>query len=128
MSPSTLLKRRRGNSFEMATLLCSMLIGAGFPAVVVSGVARADIVENNQRNVPYPHKIIEMNIDEEVKDNEKGEQLYKLRRMPDLESHLNENMTKLLREKAEEEQKIIDEIRKAELEVSLNIHTNIFLN
>ncbi|XP_065356734.1 coiled-coil domain-containing protein lobo [Calliphora vicina] len=116
MSPSTLLRRRRGNSFEMATLLCSMLIGAGFPAVVVSGVAHAHVVENNQRNVPYPHKIIEINIDDDVKGTAKTEQTYRLRPMPDLKSHLNENMTALLKEKAEEEQRIRDEIKRTEQE------------
>uniref|UniRef100_A0A1B0ESJ8 Putative dynein regulatory complex subunit 7 n=1 Tax=Lutzomyia longipalpis TaxID=7200 RepID=A0A1B0ESJ8_LUTLO len=30
ISPDTLLRRRRGNSFEMATLLCSLLLGSGF--------------------------------------------------------------------------------------------------
>ncbi|XP_037815223.1 coiled-coil domain-containing protein lobo-like isoform X2 [Lucilia sericata] len=100
----------------MATLLCSMLIGAGFPAVVVSGVARADTVENNQRNVPYPHKIIDIIIDDDKKGGVKAEQMYKLRQMPDLESRLHENMAQLLRERSEEEQRIQEEIIKAELE------------
>ncbi|KAM7359690.1 coiled-coil domain-containing protein lost boys [Cochliomyia hominivorax] len=114
VSPSTLLRRRRGNSFEMATLLCSMLIGSGIPAVVVSGVARADTVENNQRNVSYPHNIIEIYMDEEVKDIRKLERVYNLRRMPDLESHLNENMAELLRQREKEEERRQCEIRKAE--------------
>lgn len=119
MSPTSLLKRRRGNSFEMATLLCSMLIGAGFPAVVVSGVARSDTVENNQRNVPYPHKIVERNIDEDIKEKVNSENTYKLRSMPDLKSHLYENMNELLKQKAIEEQKIQNEKRKAKLEVCM---------
>ncbi|KNC28258.1 Coiled-coil domain-containing protein lobo, partial [Lucilia cuprina] len=116
MSPSTLLRRRRGNSFEMATLLCSMLIGAGFPAMVVSGVARADTVENNQRNVKYPHKIIDITIDNDTKDNVKAEQTYRLRQMPDLESHLHENIAQLLSERSEKELRIQEEITRAELE------------
>lgn len=55
ISPDTLLRRRRkGNSFEMATLLCSLLIGNGFRAMVVSGYATREVVNNNQERVACP--------------------------------------------------------------------------
>lgn len=117
MSPSTLLKRRRGNSFEMATLLCSMLIGAGFTAVVVSGVARAKVVENDQRSSPYPHKILELQAEGELTAKFQTGQTYKLRPMPDLESHLDDNLAKLLKKKADDEQRAKDEVTQREQEV-----------
>lgn len=56
ISPDTLLRRRKGNSFEMATLLCSMLIGSGFrTAVVVSGYATREVANNDQRRVECPY-------------------------------------------------------------------------
>ena len=126
MSPSSLLRKRRGNSFEMATLLCSMLIGAGLPAVVVSGVARTNIVENNQRNVPYPYEIIDLNVEKSYKQEDKAEQTYKLRPMPDLDSHLDENMAKILAQKESEEQRIRDEIARKELEVIFSHHLMLY--
>lgn len=39
ISPSTVLKRQKGNCFEYSTLLCSLLIGAGYDAYVISGYA-----------------------------------------------------------------------------------------
>lgn len=94
-----------------------MLIGAGFPSVVVSGVARADVIKNNQSKVPYPHEIVDININECEKEEVRRNQTYNLRAMPDLDSHLDEKMTKILEQKANEEQRIQDEIKKKELEV-----------
>lgn len=54
ISPDTLLKRRKGNSFEMATLLCSLLIGTGYSACVVSGYATREVTLNDQRRVDCP--------------------------------------------------------------------------
>lgn len=99
----------------MATLLCSMLIGAGYPAVVVSGVARAEVVENDQRKVPYPYPIIEEEIGVEEKPKPSTGQKYKLRPMPDLESHLEEHIAALKKEKADEEKRIKDELIQKEL-------------
>ncbi|XP_072342351.1 dynein regulatory complex subunit 7 isoform X2 [Scyliorhinus torazame] len=38
-SPTTVLKRQRGNCFDFSNLLCSLLIGTGFDAYCVSGYA-----------------------------------------------------------------------------------------
>lgn len=54
ISPKSLLRRRKGNSFEMATLLCSLLIGNGYRAMVVSGYASREVVNNNQERVECP--------------------------------------------------------------------------
>ncbi|KAH8406514.1 hypothetical protein KR215_003942 [Drosophila sulfurigaster] len=101
ISPDTLLRKRRGNSYEMATLLVSMLIGAGHPAMVVSGVARGHTVRNEQNNVPYPYPIEEVEAVEEKQENEEKSAKYKLRPLPDLESHLEEEMAEVHRQRAE---------------------------
>uniref|UniRef100_A0A1A9WTN8 Dynein regulatory complex subunit 7 n=1 Tax=Glossina brevipalpis TaxID=37001 RepID=A0A1A9WTN8_9MUSC len=116
ISPSSLLRRRQGNSFEMATLLCSMLLGAGFQAFVVSGVARAETVECDLRETPYPYELPAAKIEEEQKPKTTTGSKYKLRPMPDLRSHLEENMAELLRQKEAEEQKIKDEALQRTLE------------
>ena len=57
-----MLKDRKGNSFEIATLLCSILIGFGFPAMVVSGYATREVTHNDQRRVTCPYKIDEKKV------------------------------------------------------------------
>lgn len=39
MSPATVVRRQRGNCYEMSTLLVSLLVAAGYDAYVVSGYA-----------------------------------------------------------------------------------------
>ena len=39
LSPTTVLKRQKGNCFEYSTLLCSLLIASGYDAYVVNGYA-----------------------------------------------------------------------------------------
>jgi hypothetical protein len=39
LSPTTVLKRQKGNCFEYSTVLCSLLIAAGYDAYSVSGYA-----------------------------------------------------------------------------------------
>lgn len=82
-SPEMVLKSRTGNSFEMATLLCSILIGFGFPAMVVSGYATREVTTNDQRRVKCPY------IPEDKVEVEKVEELdpkYCLKDEPFLES------------------------------------------
>ncbi|XP_030383025.1 coiled-coil domain-containing protein lobo [Scaptodrosophila lebanonensis] len=110
ISPDTLLRKRHGNSFEMATLLCSMLIGAGHPAMVVSGVAREETVLNDQQTVPYPYAIVEVEAEEPEVKVEKAGVKYKLRPMPDLHSHLDEQMAEVMRLKTEEENRLQEEL------------------
>ncbi|KAK3597164.1 hypothetical protein CHS0354_038091 [Potamilus streckersoni] len=43
LSPTTILKRQKGNCFEYSTLLCSLLAGAGYDAYVVSGYATREV-------------------------------------------------------------------------------------
>lgn len=107
-SPEMVLKSRHGNSFEMATLLCSILIGFGFPAMVVSGYATREMTMNDQRRVkcPYiPQEKAEIEITQEVDPK------YRLKDAPFLKSRFlmqleqiksdaeNEVLSKLDREK-----------------------------
>jgi hypothetical protein len=62
LSPETVLKRRKGNSFEMATLLCSVLVGFGFPALVVSGYATREVTLDNQSRVVCPYTMEELDV------------------------------------------------------------------
>lgn len=70
VSPDTLLRRRKGNSFEMATLLCSLLIGNGFRAMVVSGYATREVVNNNQERVvcPFVPRVADEDVDSDDLD------------------------------------------------------------
>lgn len=89
----------------MATLLASMLIGAGHAAMVVSGVAREETVMNDQHNDVYPYEI-EDEEKVEVKQKKKKDDVdekYKLRPLPDLESHLEEDMAALHAQRAVEQ-------------------------
>lgn len=109
----------------MATLLVSMLIGAGHPALVVSGVAREETILNDQLAVPYPYPIVEVEVEEVKPKVEKPGQKYKLRGLPDLKSHLEEDMAEVHRQKEAEEKRIQDEIIRKQMEVRIDMHLRI---
>lgn len=50
-----MLKIRSGNCFEMATLLCSLLIANRYGAMVVSGYASREVTNKNQQRVICPN-------------------------------------------------------------------------
>lgn len=67
----------------MATLLCSILIGLGFPAMVVSGYATREVTTNDQRRVkcPYvPEELIK------AAEEEESDPKYSLKEPPCLKS------------------------------------------
>ncbi|XP_076878346.1 dynein regulatory complex subunit 7 isoform X2 [Brachyhypopomus gauderio] len=53
-SPTWVLKTQRGTSFDFSTLLCSLLLGAGYDAYCVSGYAVKDICLLNQSHQECP--------------------------------------------------------------------------
>ncbi|XP_031633973.1 coiled-coil domain-containing protein lobo [Contarinia nasturtii] len=55
VSPDTLLTLRSGNAFEMATLLCSLLIANRYGAMVVSGYASEVVTSCNQNRECCPN-------------------------------------------------------------------------
>lgn len=98
-----------------------MLTGAGHPAMVVSGVAREEIVVNDQLAIPYPYPIVEVEAEEVPPPVEKQGQKYKLRGLPDLTSHLEEDMAEVHRLKDAEEKRVQDEIIRKQMEVSMHL-------
>lgn len=102
ISPDVLLKRRKGNSFEMATLLCSLLIGTGFSAYVCCGYATREVSKNDQRRVVCPNipkDVIE--IDDTNEDS--------LTMIPDLKSNFLIEKERMELEKELRKQKRIDD-------------------
>lgn len=102
----------------MATLLCSLLIGHGFDAFVVSGYASREVTTNNQSRVLCPSiskKIKERaeRLAEELKDNVeelRQESKYKLRDPIDLKSKFLKQLDEEERQRiAEEEEKAAKE-------------------
>jgi len=53
-SPMTIIRRQKGNSFDYATLLCSLLLGAGYDAYVVSGYASRELCNMDQTREVCP--------------------------------------------------------------------------
>lgn len=99
------LKTRKGNSFEMATLLCSILIGFGFPAMVVSGYATREVTSNDQRRVKCPYIPENVTLPENVKDLDPK---YRLRERPFLKSRF---LMKLEENRLQAEKAKLDEIQ-----------------
>lgn len=99
-----------------------MLIGSGFPAVVVSGVARRHVILNDQTQSKCPIEGTEE--DESLEDlpgtieNTK----YLLRPMPDLTSHLEEHIAVLQKKKDEDEKNRLAGEEQARLDY-LDLHT-----
>ncbi|XP_058837675.1 coiled-coil domain-containing protein lobo [Topomyia yanbarensis] len=114
LSPDTVLKRRKANSFELATLLCSYLIGNGFAACVVSGYATREIVNNDQRRVscPYVPCPVQEHIEDEVTEPSK----YQLRELPDLRSRYLLELEEEKQAKIREEARKLEEARLKEIE------------
>lgn len=65
ISPPSVLKRQKGNCFEYSTLLCSLLVGAGFDAYVVSGYATHEtcLADESREICPLMKKKEEVSID-----------------------------------------------------------------
>lgn len=100
------LKSRKGNSFEMATLLASILIGFGFPAMVVSGYATREVTTNDQRRVKCPY------IPEDVLELEQLEEpdpKYRLKDSPFLKSRF---LMQVEKKKVDAENEIAAEIER----------------
>ena len=47
VSPTLVLKQQRGNCFDCAVLLCSLLVGVGYDAYCVCGYATEDVSQHN---------------------------------------------------------------------------------
>ncbi|KAK3093928.1 hypothetical protein FSP39_021907 [Pinctada imbricata] len=117
ISPTTVLKRQKGNCFEYSTLLCSLLIGAGYDAYVVSGYATKEtcLADESRDICPLLKK------KEEIKAEEKKKEIKKYNVKPprDLRSKFElkqEAKRKAEKEAEEEKRRKEEEERIAELE------------
>jgi len=54
VSPATLLEMKAGEPFDYATLLCSLLIGAGYDAYVVYGYATKRMTLKDEERIKHP--------------------------------------------------------------------------
>ncbi|CAO1418704.1 unnamed protein product [Diamesa tonsa] len=113
LSPEIVLKDRKGNSFEIATLLCSILIGFGFPAMVVSGYATREVTHNDQRRVTCPYKIDEK---KEIIAGEEKEPKYKLKGTPFLKSKFLLEVERKKLKAENENQEEINQQKRLEIE------------
>ena len=59
-SPTFVLQSFRGDSFDISTLLCSFLIGAGYDAYCVSGYAPLNTCHADTSNEPAPADIVSL--------------------------------------------------------------------
>ncbi|XP_071080586.1 dynein regulatory complex subunit 7-like [Haliotis cracherodii] len=113
LSPSTVLKRQKGNCFEYSTLLCSLLIAAGYDAYVVSGYATREtcLADESREICPMLKK------KEERKEEEKRKEMKKYTVKPprDLRSKFELKQER----RRQEEQKAEEEKRKKEEEERL---------
>lgn len=82
MSPDALLYKRKGNSFEMATLLCSLLNGSAFQAMVVSGYATREVCDHYMErvNCPFVPSCAEDDAEEYADDQENAQTAQPLKR------------------------------------------------
>lgn len=83
-SPYTVFQRQSGHSFEIATALCSLLLGFGYDAYVVSGYAIKDVTLKIMVRIDSPFPPFQEQ-EEEVKE-EKIEGKYVLKAPRDLRS------------------------------------------
>merc|ERR1711990_127273 len=103
-SPQTIIRRQKGNSFDYSTLLCSLLLGAGYDAYVVSGYASREICNMDQTREACPllKGDGEMNKSEEKSFNKK----YAVKPPKDLQSKFErrQKQKKIDAEKEKEEE------------------------
>lgn len=103
LSPMTTVELQRGTSFEYATLLCSLLIGVGYNAYVVSGYATRETCFIDQSRQPCP--TFDKEKVHEAATVEKAKNRYTMRPAKDLRSKFElEQIEK--REKLLEEEKL----------------------
>lgn len=77
-SPEIVLKWRRGDSFDMSVLLCSLLLGSGVDAYCVCGIAPRYITEKNLLKQTCPLLQTEEVMQEEKKEDEDPDRPYQV--------------------------------------------------
>ncbi|XP_055956877.1 dynein regulatory complex subunit 7 [Patella vulgata] len=135
LSPTTVLKRQKGNCFEYSTLLCSFLLSAGYDAYVVNGYATKETCLADETREICPLLTKKEQKVEEAKKKELKK--YTVKPPRDLQSKFEMKMEqrKIAAKEAEEAKRRQEEIeRQLELEkpppdplYGLRIHTWILV-
>eukprot|EP00112_Aurelia_sp_Birch-Aquarium-sp1_P024025 Seg740.7 transcript_id=Seg740.7/GoldUCD/mRNA.D3Y31 product="Dynein regulatory complex subunit 7" protein_id=Seg740.7/GoldUCD/D3Y31 len=100
-SPTTVLKKQKGNCFDYSILLCSLLIGAGYDAYCVSGYANRETTLMDQTREVCP--MLEKKDSSSAQESKTEVRKYTVKPPKDLRSGFELKM--LAKEKAEEDEK-----------------------
>ena len=117
MSPTLILKQQRGNCFDYAVLLCSLLVGVGYDAYCVCGYATQDITQHNLARKTCP-LLVKKEETKEDKEEEMRER-YLVRSPRDLSSQFEKRMADKEAARIEEERRKKLEEEEAKRAVSL---------
>ena len=98
-----MLKRQRGNCFDYAILLCSLLVGVGYDAYCVCGYATQEVTQHNLTRKMCP-LLTEREETKEEKEDEMREK-YIVRPPRDLSSQFEKRMADKEMAQVEEERK-----------------------
>ncbi|KAL7862681.1 hypothetical protein SRHO_G00116650 [Serrasalmus rhombeus] len=83
-SPTWVLRTQRGTCFEFSTLLCSLLLGAGYNAYCVSGYAVKQMCLLNQSRQECP--LLKPQVKEELEEQKQDVRKYSVKPPRDLQS------------------------------------------
>ena len=116
VSPTLVLKQQRGNCFDYAVLLCSLLVGVGYDAYCVCGYATQEVTQHNLTRKTCP-QLVEK---EETREDEREEtrERYIVRPPRDLSSMFEKRMVDKERSREEEERRKKQEEEDAKRAVS----------
>ena len=116
VSPTLVLSRQRGNCFDYAVLLCSLLVGVGYDAYCVCGYATREVSQHNltRKTCPLLVKKEEERGDREEETRER----YIVRPPRDLSSMFEKRMADKERAREEEERRKKQEEEDAKRAVS----------
>ncbi|CAL8075052.1 unnamed protein product [Calicophoron daubneyi] len=117
LSPATTVTIQKGTCFEYATLLCSLLLGVGYDAYVVSGYATRECcyMDETRLTSPYVKKTEQQKSREEETESKK----YAIKPPKDLTSQYEQAfLAKQMKEEAEKKQKEIEQAEKDEEEAN----------
>ena len=117
VSPTLVLSHQRGNCFDYAVLLCSLLVGVGYDAYCVCGYATQEVSQHNLTRKTCP-LLIEKEEAKEDKQDETRER-YIVRPPRDLSSMFEKRMVDKERAKEEEERRKKQEEEDAKRAVSI---------
>lgn len=101
MSPTLVLSHQRGNCFDYAVLLCSLLVGVGYDAYCVCGYATQEVSQHNLTRKTCP-LLIEKE-EAKVDKQEETREHYTVRPPRDLSSMFEKRMVDKERAREEEE-------------------------